>query len=291
MSMTKRHGMRTVRLVGVVHGFVTCVGVAAFTLPPTEARAADAAQNEFWVETRDADRTSTLTAEITVHPAAEQGRQQAADGKMHGLVNRTIQGFVTDTYGPDCWESVSLAADLGFTDFEAMLIYDETLTLNVLAAVSDLLDKPRTEVLEDIGTYLVSHPNAEAVRRLLRFGGEDFVDFLHSLDDLPDRARLAVADLELPQLELREHAAGRFSLTVNARIEGFGFVMIGMLRSLADDYGALVLLEHRGGQRGLETVDITLIEAGFAQGRRFELGAATTEQERPGRVAASGGEG
>jgi hypothetical protein len=63
--------MRTVRLVGVVHGFATCVGVAAFTLPPTESRAENSAQNELWVETRDADRTSTLTAEITVHPAAE----------------------------------------------------------------------------------------------------------------------------------------------------------------------------------------------------------------------------
>ena len=109
---------------------------------------------------------------------------------------------------------------------------------------------------------------------MLRFGGEDFVEFLHSLDDLPDRARLAVADLDLPQLELREHASDRFSLTVSARIDGFGHVMIGMLRTLADDYGALVLLDHRGGQRGFEVVDITLIEAGYASGRAFDLGAA-----------------
>lgn len=71
MSMTKRHTTSAVRLAGLVHGFATCVGVAAFTLPPTAARGADAAQNELWVETRDADRTSTRTAEITVHPAAE----------------------------------------------------------------------------------------------------------------------------------------------------------------------------------------------------------------------------
>ncbi|MDQ2092262.1 heme NO-binding domain-containing protein [Marimonas arenosa] len=192
---------------------------------------------------------------------------------MHGLVNRTIQQFVSDTYGAERWSEVALAADLTFAEFEAMLVYEEALTRRVLEAVCTVLDKPRAEVLEDIGTYLVSHPNAEAVRRLLRFGGEDFVEFLHSLDDLPDRARLAVSDLELPQLELREHAADRFSLTVNARIDGFGQVMIGMLRSLADDYGALALLEHRGGQRGFEVVDITLIEAGFAQGRSFDLGA------------------
>jgi hypothetical protein len=211
---------------------------------------------------------------------------------MHGLINRTIQRFVSDTYGDDVWLRASVAAELGFAEFEAMLMYDDALTKRALEAVCGELDKTRGEVLEDIGTYLVSHPNAEAVRRLLRFGGEDFIEFLHSLDDLPDRARLAVADLELPQLELREHASDRFSLTISARHEGFGQVMIGMLRSLADDYGTLVLLEHMGGQSGFEVVDITLIETGFAAGREFELGAgADREMSEPaagGRRVVSG---
>ena len=197
---------------------------------------------------------------------------------MHGLVNRAIQRFLTDTYGAGCWQKVTVAANLGFDEFEAMLIYEEALTGKVLQAACGELEKDCTEVLEDIGTYLVSHPNAEAVRRLLRFGGEDFVEFLHSLDDLPDRARLAVADLDLPQLELREHASDRFSLTVSARIDGFGHVMMGMLRTLADDYGALVLLEHRGGQSEIEVIDITLIETGYASGRSFELGAGSRQE-------------
>lgn len=192
---------------------------------------------------------------------------------MHGLINRAIQLFVTDTYGAESWDRATQLAELGFTDFEAMLTYEEVLTRRILDAVCDDLDKPCAEVLEDIGTYLVSHPNVEALRRLLRFGGVDFVEFLHSLDDLPDRARLAVSDLDLPEMELREHASDRFSLAVTAPMEGFGHVLIGVLRTLADDYGALVLLDHKGGRRGFEVIDITLIEAGFAEGRQFDLGA------------------
>jgi hypothetical protein len=71
MSTTKTHMMRTIRLAGLVHGFATCVGVAALALPPTEARAEDAAQKTLWVETEDANGTQTSTAEITIHPAAE----------------------------------------------------------------------------------------------------------------------------------------------------------------------------------------------------------------------------
>lgn len=192
---------------------------------------------------------------------------------MHGLINRAVQCFVRDTYGADRWLETARLAGLDFTDFEAMLHYEDALTGALLDAVAGQLGVPRETVLEDIGTYLVSHPNVEALRRLLRFGGVTFIEFLHSLDDLPDRARLAVSDLELPQMELREHAANRFSLICQGRHHGFGYVMMGVLRALADDYGALVFLEHQGNGQECEVIGITLIEAAFAEGRSFELGA------------------
>ena len=40
---------------------------------------------------------------------------------MHGLINRAIQCFVRDSYGQNRWIEVTQLADLGFTDFEAML--------------------------------------------------------------------------------------------------------------------------------------------------------------------------
>lgn len=192
---------------------------------------------------------------------------------MHGLINRTIQCFVSDTRGPELWREIAAAAELGFEDFEAMLSYEAELTTRVLAEVSRALGLPQEAVLEDIGTYLVSHKNTEAVRRLLRFGGVDFVEFLHSLDDLPDRARLAVDDLNLPQLEVCELTAEHFSLTVRAKTSGYGAVLMGVLRTMADDYGALVLLDYEVRAAGVEQIDIQVIEAAFAAGRGFELGA------------------
>jgi hypothetical protein len=192
---------------------------------------------------------------------------------MHGLINRAIQRFVIDSYGLDKWVEATRVADLGFVEFESMLIYDAGVTPNVLDAVSQVLNRPRHEVMEDIGTYLVSHPNVEALRRLLRFGGVSFVEFLHSLDDLPDRARLAVSDLKLPWIELQDHGPGSFSLVCQNQLSGYGHVMMGVLRAMADDYGALAVLEHTGEGDGVETIAITVIESEFAEGRAFDLGA------------------
>ena len=192
---------------------------------------------------------------------------------MHGLINCAVQCYVSDSYGTDKWLEVAREADLDFVDFEAMLIYDAALTPRILDASAKVLDRPRADIMEDMGTFLVTNPNVQALRRLLRFGGVTFVEFLHSLDDLPDRVRLAVADLHLPKIELLDHNEARFSLVCDATITGFGNVMMGMLRTMADDYGALVFLEHDGSVAGVETVSITLIEQEFAAGRSFELGA------------------
>jgi len=192
---------------------------------------------------------------------------------MHGLINRAIQSFFCTTYGEDRWRRVTLAADLRLTEFEAMLIYDDALSRRMLEAIAAELGRSIDSVLEDVGTHLVSNPRVESLRRLLRFGGVTFVDFLYSLDDLPDRARLAVSDLILPPLELREHTSGLFSLACGPGLPGFSSVLIGILRAMADDYGALVMLDHHGQRDGQDVISIALIESAFAEGRHFDLGA------------------
>jgi hypothetical protein len=192
---------------------------------------------------------------------------------MHGLINRAIQAFVTSTYGADRWEEVMEEAGLGFTEFEAMLFYTDEQSGRMLAAMEKVLARPLPEMLEDMGTFLVSNPQVEALRRLLRFGGVNYVEFLHSLDDLPDRARLAVSDLHLPGLELVEQAPQQFELVCQPGLPGYAYVLMGVLRAMADDYGDLVFLDHSGTQGGAEVISITLVETKFAAGREFDLGA------------------
>ena len=194
---------------------------------------------------------------------------------MHGLINRAVQAFVITTYGDKRWMEIMDESGLGFTEFEAMLVYPEDQSTRMLRAVETKLERPLDEILEDVGTFLVSNPQVEALRRLLRFGGVNYVDFLHSLDDLPDRARLAVSDLHLPGLELIEQAPGQFQLLCQPGVLGYAQVMTGVLRAMADDYGALVFLEYSGKRDNDEVISITLIETAFSEGRSFELGVRT----------------
>ncbi len=48
--------------------------------------------------------------------------------------------------------------------------------------------------------------------------------------------------------------------------------MLGILRTMADDYGALVLLKYEFDEKSTEIIHIKVIDAAFSEGRRFELG-------------------
>ncbi len=189
---------------------------------------------------------------------------------MHGLVNRSLQCFLRDTYGAALWAGIADAAAVDAQGFEAMLSYDDALTDAVLDAAALALSKPRAALLEDWGMFLVS---LEPLRRLLRFGGVDYVDFLHSLDELPDRARLAVADIGLPDLELLPRGDGAFSLTCGAAHPGFLPVLAGVLRAMADDYGAFALVDF-GETAG--SIQIELLQTEYASGRAFDLARPET---------------
>ncbi len=61
---------------------------------------------------------------------------------MHGLVNRSIQCFIADTYGLYCWGKVVDQADIGFKEFDPFATYDDALTSKLVAACSVILNKP-----------------------------------------------------------------------------------------------------------------------------------------------------
>jgi hypothetical protein len=187
---------------------------------------------------------------------------------MHGLINRSIQSFLYDTYGAALWSAVAQAARLPEDGFEAMLHYEDELTDTTLATACQKLGKPLSALLEDLGSYLVTR---EALRRLLRFGGVDYADFLMSLEELQGRGQMALPDLALPEIEVSAEAEGRYRLCIRSPHQGWGAVFTGLLRAMADDYGALALIEQRLEAAGAEMVSVELLEASFAAGRRFDL--------------------
>lgn len=193
---------------------------------------------------------------------------------MHGLIFRTVEAFISDGFGADVWAKAVALAQLDVTSFEAMLQYDAAYFPMLLSGCAQVLDRSEAVILEDVGTYLITQQNHASVRRLMRFGGDTFSELMHALDDLPGRTRLAVSGLDLPQICVREPIPHHFTIQCQGRPVGFGHVLVGLLRAMADDYGTLAVLDHQGIRDGAEIIDVRVVEAFFAEDRGFSLADA-----------------
>ncbi len=195
---------------------------------------------------------------------------------MHGMINCALQGFLISTYGSGIWTEVRDQAGLPADGFEAMLRYDDAQTIHCVEAACQVLHKHPNAFLEDVGTWLVTNQRMEPLRRLLRFAGPTFLDFLHSLEELGDRGQLAMPELDLPDLTLHRLDPSSYRLSVRWGLLGAAPVFLGCLRAMADDYGALAFLHLDGIEDGAEWVHIQLLDSAFAEGRSFALGGAAS---------------
>jgi len=186
---------------------------------------------------------------------------------MDALLLRSLQGYVRDTFGQPAWQAICREADLKIETFEPMLRYDPGMADRVASHAAKILGRSVDTVWEDMGTYLVTSPSHEGVRRLLRFGGSGFADFLHSLEEMPGRARLAMPDLDLPEFTLTEVGQDRFHVRCRSRINGMQRVLVGMLTAMADDYGTLCLIEAEADG----PITVQILDSSHATGRRFDL--------------------
>lgn len=182
---------------------------------------------------------------------------------MHALINRAVDEFLRETY-PAALSHTPQPSGVrplsGKNDDR--LRFSQTR----IAQAADALGKTPADLLEDLGAWLARQ---EPVRRLLRFSGRDFREFVSRLDELPGRARLVMPDLALPGFAVTVDTSGNLILTLMQPDDGVLALLAGIVRAMADDYGALGLIFVEDGR-----ILIEITEDAFTQGREFQLRAA-----------------
>jgi hypothetical protein len=190
---------------------------------------------------------------------------------MDALLLRSLQGYVRNTFGVVVWQTVCRRARLAVESFEPLLSYDEGLADQVAQAAAEVLGRPVDAVWQDVGTHLVINPDHEGVRRLLRFGGVGFVDFLYSLEELPGRSHLALPGIALPALELHEIGPDRFEVRCQSHVAGLSQILVGVLTAMADDYGTLCVIEEGHHSSGERRILVEVMDSFHSAARPFDL--------------------
>ena len=119
------------------------------------------------------------------------------------------------------------------------------------------------------------HLNQDGVRRLLRFGGAYFHDFLFSSNEFNARIDLIMPGLNLPKINIVCGAKNQLPIRLVPSWSEFTYLCIVILHVMADDYGALIRLAHFA-HTGLAVIQITLVDDRLAVAQGFKFAARGT---------------
>ena len=176
---------------------------------------------------------------------------------MHGMINRAIEDFVRDAYGEGAWLAVAAATGSDSRGFRLLHDYPDDLTRALLAEAGAPMGKTGPELAEDLGAWLAAQ---SGLRRLLRFAGSDFSEFVLSLVELPGRLRMVIPGLDLPPVQV-ELEGEEYRIRI-ANCDP----LAGMLQAMADDYGVLAVLAlERDGLR------LSVPLSAYTEGRPFSI--------------------
>ena len=192
---------------------------------------------------------------------------------MLGLVNRSIEVFLRETYGEKLWQEIASRCGVDGRGFNSLRNYPDEVTTKLLRDAALKLGKSTFEILEDTGSWLV---RLEPLRRLLRFSGGEFADFVLALEELPGRARMALSGLDFPPLIVTKKEGEHYLIHGTGWPNGMPWIIAGALRGMADDYGVLALIEA-----GREGVKMHVLEQKFTPARPFELSPFRPESPLP----------
>ncbi len=188
---------------------------------------------------------------------------------MHRLIIRSIEGFLRETYGGDLWKQTAAASGIDADGFQFMSKHPDTVVWKIARNAAARLNKPDIEVIEDLGAWLARF---EPVRRLLRFSGTDYREFITGLDEFLGLAQLAIPELKLPRLNVIVRNDSIYEVVIDMPQPFWRPLAVGVLRAMADDYGALVVIDWSDADpEAIKPIRVELLAASFAEGRRFDL--------------------
>jgi hypothetical protein len=156
---------------------------------------------------------------------------------MYGMVNKAIEGLVTERFGEDTWFGVVERAGVEEESFISMDPYPDEVTYRLVGAASEILDTPPEALLEAFGVYWIKYVGQKGYGPMMDLEGQTLAEFLAGLDAMHSRVAAAMPKLRPPSFKLSIVSEQLYELGYYSERPGLGPMVVGLLKGLLEVKG------------------------------------------------------
>lgn len=162
---------------------------------------------------------------------------------MYGLVNKAIQGLVTQKKGSEAWDRV-IEQTGTTTTFISMETYPDSVSFTLVGAAAEELGTDAATFLRELGHYWVAYTGAEGYGDMFHLWGNDLRSFLENLDLMHERVKSTMPQLEPPSFSVKDEPDGRIRFSYHSHRDGMAPMVEGLLAGLAIKFSSPMSIEH-----------------------------------------------
>ena len=155
---------------------------------------------------------------------------------MYGIVNKAIQGLVTENFGKESWEKVKQKSGIEVDSFLSHEPYPDEYTFQLAIAASEVLNMPLKEVLIAFGEYWVLKTGMQHYGSLLQAGGNNLKEFLINLPAFHSRVMLIYPNLTPPEFKISNIEENSLYVHYYSQRKGLKDFVFGLLQGLGKMY-------------------------------------------------------
>jgi len=155
---------------------------------------------------------------------------------MYGIVNKAIQGLVTENFGESTWLKVKEKSCLTVDGFLSSDSYPDEVTYRLAGAAAEVLDMSLENVLIAFGEYWILHTGLQHYGALMSSGGNDLKEFLINLPSFHSRVMLLYPNLTPPEFKITDIKEDSLAVHYFSEREGLQYFVVGLLQGLGKMY-------------------------------------------------------
>lgn len=151
---------------------------------------------------------------------------------MYGLFHRTIREMVNARVGAQSWQRVEDKLSLDASHFISARVYDDALTIDILAESAKVLELSFDDLLEQFGVFWIHSTSSGQYKGIMEFTGRTLPEFLTNMDRMHTSVRVAMPNAVTPLFSVISSDESNVIVQYQSERSGLNPLVVGLLKGL-----------------------------------------------------------
>ena len=179
---------------------------------------------------------------------------------MYGIVNKAIQGLVTENFGEEAWLKIKAKSGVNRDEFLNNDSYPDSETFSLAIAAAEVLNITLEQVLIAFGEYWILKTGLHHYGALMKSGGDNFKDFLINLPNFHSRVMLMYPNITPPEFLINELENEQLEVHYYSERSGLTYFVWGLLQGMGKMFNNTLEIELTQQKNNENDHDIFIVK-------------------------------